>query len=249
MAPDVDVPTDAALSQALARAAELDAALMRAIDAAHFRPYDDSDRISASVAAAQVALEHGRALRVLVADGLPTSALSLMRLQHEALMRALWLLHAASDLAISKLSAPLSREAETAAGKLPMMADMLKQLSQQPAAAQPLALLQTFKDHNAAALNSFVHGGIHALQRQAKGYPVALVVNALRSCNGLMFLTAMMLAVLTGRQALVHAVSQLQAIFAEDLPPPLPHASPGQPPTAAAHAASGAAHPAKTTTN
>lgn len=219
-----------ALVKALARADELDAALMHAIDAEHFRPYDDSDRISASVSAAQVALEHGRALRVLVAEGLPTSALSLMRLQHEALVRALWLLYAASDLAISKLSAPLTKAAQSAAGKLPMMADMLKQLSQQPAAALPLSGLLAFKDNNAAALNSFVHGGIHALQRQAQGYPMPLVVSALRHCNGLMLMTAMMLAVLTGRQALVHAVSQLQATFADELPPVLPHASPGQDP-------------------
>lgn len=82
---------------------------MRAIVAEHFRPFDESDRIGASVSAAQMALEHGRALRVLVADGLPTSALSLMRLQHEALVRALLLLYAASDLAIDMLSAPLSK--------------------------------------------------------------------------------------------------------------------------------------------
>ncbi len=207
---------------------------MRAIGAEHYRPFNDSDRIGASVSAAQVVLEHGRALRVLLADGQPTSALSLMRLQHEALVRALWLLYAASDLAVDTLSAPLSKEVESAARSLPMMAEMLKQLGQKPAAAQALIGLQAFKDNNAATLNSFVHGGIHALQRQAQGYPVALIVGALRNCNGLMAMTAMMLAVLTGRQALVHVVSQLQATFTGDLPPVFPHASPGheQPPAA-----------------
>lgn len=219
-----------ALSRALARADELDAALMCAIDAAHFRAYDDSARITASISAARVALEHGRALRVLVADGLPTAALGLMRLQHEALTRALWLLYAADDTAIAKLAAPLSKEAEAAAGKLPMMADMLKQLATKPAAAKALIGLLAFKDNNAAALNSYVHGGIHALQRQAQGYPTPLIVGALRNCNGLMVMTTMMLAVLTGRQPLVHAVSLLQATFAEDLPPVLPHAPLGQEP-------------------
>ncbi|MEY4764044.1 MAG: hypothetical protein RI907_717 [Pseudomonadota bacterium] len=220
--------TAEALTIALARADELDDALMRAIDVDHFRPYDASDRISASVSAAAVALAHGRAVRVLVAEGLPTSALSLMRLQHEALVRAFWLLYAANDLAISKLSAPLTKEAESAAGKLPMMAEMLKQLSSHPAAAQALIGLLAFKDNNAAALNSFVHGGIHALQRQAQGYPVPLIVGALRNCNGLMVMAAMMLAVLTGRQALVHAVAKLQATFADELPLVSPHASLGQ---------------------
>lgn len=226
--------TPQVLARALARADELDEALMRAIDAAHFRAYDDSARIAASVSAATVALEHGRALRVLVADGLPTAALSLMRLQHEALTRALWLLYAADDTAIAKLAAPLTKETEAAAGKLPMMADMLKQLGTKPAAAKALIGLLAFKDNNAAALNSYVHGGIHALQRQAQGYPAPLIVGALRNCNGLMVMTAMMLAILTGRQPLVHAVSLLQATFAEDLPPVLPQAttaaSPGQEP-------------------
>lgn len=212
----------ATLAYALARADELDEALMAAIDAASYRPFDDSDRISASVAAAGVALEHGRALRVLVADGLPTAALSLLRLQHEALTRTVWLLYAATDSAIAKLSAPLTKEAEAAAGKLPMLADMLKQLADKPGAAQPLIGLLAFKDNNAAALNSFVHGGIHALTRHAQGYPVPLLVGTLRNCNGLMVMAAMMLAVLTGRQPLVRGVGLLQAQFAADLPPPLP---------------------------
>lgn len=47
-----------------------------------------------------VALEHGMSLRALMAMGLPTSAVGLMRLQFEALTRAMWLQYAASDLAI-----------------------------------------------------------------------------------------------------------------------------------------------------
>lgn len=225
---------DAELARVLRRADELDEALMRAIDAAHFRPHDDSARIAVCISAASVALEHGRALRVLVADGLPTAALSLMRLQHEALTRALWLLYAADDAAIGKLSAPLTKEAELAAGKLPMMADMLRQLGTKPAAAMALTGLQAFKVNNAAALNSYVHGGIHALQRQAQGYPVPLIVGALRNCNGLMVMAAMVLAMLTGRQPLVRAVSQFQATFADALPPLLSPAAPAAPTAAAA---------------
>jgi len=211
-----------ALGQALARADVLDEALMVAIVAEQYRPYDGSARISASVSAACVALEHGRALRVLVAQGLPTAALSLLRLQHEALTRAVWLLYAATDLAVDKLAAPLSKETEAVANKLPMLADMLKQLSDKPAAAQPLLGLQAFKDNNAAALNSFVHGGIHALQRHAQGFPEPMVIAALRNCNGLHLMAGMMLAVLAGSQPIVRRVSRLQVEFAADLPPPLP---------------------------
>lgn len=221
------------LGQALTRADQLDNALMGAIVADQYRPYDGSARISASVSAACVALEHGRALRVLVAQGLPTAALSLLRLQHEALTRAVWLLYAATDLAVEKLAAPLSKETEAAANKLPMMADMLKQLADKPAAAQALIGLLAFKSNNAAALNSFVHGGIHALHRHARGFPEPLLIGALCNCNGLILMAGMMLAVLAGSQPMVRRVSRLQVEFAADLPPPLPtHAcadgAPGQ---------------------
>lgn len=215
-------PELAALGQALARADDLDEALMAAIAAERYQPYDGSARISASVSAACVALEHGRAHRVLLAQGLPTAALSLLRLQHEALTRAVWLLYAATDLAVDKLAAPLSKETEAAANKLPMLADMFQQLAAKPAAAQPLLGLQAFKDNNAAALNSFVHGGIHALHHHAQGFPEPILIGALRNCNGLILMTGMMLAVLVGSQPIVRRVSSLQVEFAADLPAPLP---------------------------
>ncbi|MBN8503076.1 MAG: hypothetical protein J0L58_01250 [Burkholderiales bacterium] len=221
--PDTDL---AVLERALQRADLLDQALMQALDAENYRPFDQSDRISTSVAAASLAIEHGRAMRVLVAEGMLTAALSLLRVQHEALVRAVWLLYAASDLAISKLTAPLSKDAEAAANRLPMMADMLKQLDDKPQATVPLIALRAFKDNNAPALNSFVHGGIHALTRSRSGYPVPLLIAALRNGNGLMLMAVMMLAILAGRQPLVHAVSQLQASFSADLPPPMPTTEP-----------------------
>ncbi|MBW0172135.1 MAG: hypothetical protein KXJ61_18100 [Hydrogenophaga sp.] len=210
------------LGRALARADELDEAVMAAIAAEQYSPYDGSTRINASVSAACVALEHGRALRVLIAQGLPTAALSLLRLQLEALTRAVWLLYAATDLSVEKLAAPLSKDTEAAANKLPMLADMLKQLAAKPAAAQPLLGLQAFKDNNAAALNSFVHGGIHALHRYTQGFPAPLLIGAVRNCNGLLLMAGMMLAVLAGNQPMVRRVSRLQVEFAADLPPSLP---------------------------
>lgn len=209
-----------ALTVALERSERLDDALMSAINASNFVPFDDSNRISASVAAACVALEHGRAHRLLIAQGFPTAAFGLLRLQHEALTRALWLLYAASDVAIEKLSAPLSAEAEAAAGKLPMLATMLKELEGKgPAPA--MASLLAFKANNSAALNSFVHGGIHALQRHAQGYPLPLVITSLHHGNGLLLMTTMMLAVLAGSQDNVRRVSKLQIEHADILPAPL----------------------------
>ena len=110
-----------------------------------------------------------------------------------------------------------------------MMAEMLKQLANEPKAAQALMGLQAFKTNNSPALNSYVHIGIHALQRQATGYPVAVVQGVLRNSNGLLLMTAMSLAVLSGQQPQVGRIVQLQleAVFSGVLPERLPNTSAG----------------------
>ena len=135
----IQAPDTQAVGAALQRAQALDDALMAVLNAPVYRPYDNAKRINTSVAAASVALEHARAVRVLMADDLPTSALSLMRLQHEALTRAVWSLYAASDAELDKLTAPLSKEAESAANRLPMLAI----LAGNPATGKRIAPLQT----------------------------------------------------------------------------------------------------------
>jgi len=49
-----------------------------------------------------VAFEHAESVKVLIASGNFTSALGLVRLQYEALVRAMWLLYSASDIAVSR---------------------------------------------------------------------------------------------------------------------------------------------------
>jgi len=218
-------PDTRALNAALQRAQALEAAILAALNTPDYRPYNNSPRISTSVAAASVAFEHGQAVRALIAQDMVTSALSLMRLQHEALTRAVWAFYAATDLAIDKLNAPLSKDAEAVANKLPMMNDMLKAIQGKAPDAATLGLL-AFKDNNAAALNSFVHVGIHALQRHAQGYPLPLVLQAIHNGNGLQVMAAMMLAVLTGNPITTKRIGALQREFADCLPSPLPQAAP-----------------------
>lgn len=216
-------PDDQALNAALQRAQALDDTILAALNTPDYRPYSDSPRISTSVAAASVAFEHGRAVRALIAQDMVTSALSLIRLQHEALTRAVWAFYAATDLAIDKLSAPLSKDTEAVANKLPMLNDMLKAIQGKAPEAATLGLL-AFKDNNNAALNSFVHGGIHALQRHTQGYPLPLVRQAIHNGNGLQLMAAMMLAVLTNNPVTTRRIGALQAEFVDCLPSPLPQA-------------------------
>ena len=205
------------LDRLLERSEALELAIIDLLDADGYQVYDDSARIAASHAAGSVSLEHSQGLRMLIGEGLPTSGVSLMRLQHEALTRAVWLLYAASDDAVTKLVTPLTPAAEKVANKLPMLAEMLGAIAGKapPAATQ---MLVQFKDVHAPALNSFVHGGIHPLQRHAEGYPVPLLVQVVQSSNGLLTGTGMLLAILSGNAVVAKQMAGIQPAFADCLP-------------------------------
>ena len=205
------------LDRILHRSDALESAIVDLLGGDGYRVYDDSTRIAASFAACSVSLEHAQALRTMIREGLPTSGVSLMRLQHEALTRAVWLLYAASDDAVTKLVTPLTPAAEKVANKLPMLAEMLGAIAGKapPAATQ---MLVQFKDVHAPALNSYVHGGIHPLQRHTEGYPVPLLIQAVLSSNGLLTGTGMLLAILSGNPGVAKRMAGIQPAFADCLP-------------------------------
>lgn len=206
------------LEQMLLRSDALHERLNELLDEAEF---DGSARGEAALGMCVVAMEHGTALRALMALGLPTSAVSLMRLQFEALIRSMWLIHAASDAAIEKLSAPLTLEAEQAAKNLPSAKEMIDQIGKRVGQGVPAAahgMLAQFKDVSWTAMNSFVHGGIHPLRRSADGFPVHLALQVLRNSNGLSTMTGMTMAVLTGDDAIAKPMSKIQPAFADCLP-------------------------------
>jgi hypothetical protein len=156
------------LGRLLDRSRDLESEVHRILGGDTLQLFDDSPRTIVALSAAQTSLEHGTALRVLLAQPLPTAGISMMRLQHEALARSAWLLYAASDEQIDRLVAPLDAAAEKAAAKLPMAKSMLDEIvGKAPHGA--VEMLTHFKDVNAPALHSFVHGGIHAIQRGLTG--------------------------------------------------------------------------------
>jgi hypothetical protein len=206
------------LERMLRRSDDLHERLLALLDDAEF---DGSLRGEAAFGMCFVALEHGTALRAVMALGLPTSAVSLMRLQFEALTRAMWLIYAASDQAIAKLLAPLTQESEQAAKNLPSASDMIEQIGKRVDQGVPSAayqMLAQFKDVSWHAMNSFVHGGIHPLRRSAEGFPVQLALQVLRNSNALATMTGMALALLTGDEAITKPMSKIQPEFADCLP-------------------------------
>jgi hypothetical protein len=205
------------LKSLLERSSTLDATLAQLLGAEAYEIYDDSPRIVGSASACSASWDHGKGLRVLIGSDLPTPAIGLMRLQYEALTRGVWLFYAANDTEVDKLTAALTPDAEKAANKTPMLAGMLAAIDGKAPAAATLMLKQ-FKDVMASALNSYVHGGIHAIRRQSEGHPEPLLMQVVTSSNALLTMSAMMLAILSGDAAMAKKMSQIQPMFADCLP-------------------------------
>lgn len=155
---------------------------------------------------------------MLIVSGNFTSAVGLLRLQYEALVRAMWLLYAASDTAVEKLSVELTHERARKSEKITMLSEMLRKLEGN-APAEALDMLLEFKEYSWKPLSSFVHGGIHAINRHSKGYPVTLLEQALRASNGVSLMVGMLLVILSGDLTQNKKIQKIQREFTDCLPP------------------------------
>jgi hypothetical protein len=200
----------------LDRSEKLDLAVWTALPDPYL-PATSSPRHDASLAAAMMAVEQGRACRLLFSQGMHTTGIAVTRLHFEALCRSVWLLYAASDEEVGWGTAALTLEAAKEANDLTMAAKMVELLAGK---APPMAVqtLTNFKDANLKALHQFVHAGFHPLKRTLDGYPEPLLAGILRNCNGLVVATGAMLATLAGRQDVMGAMARLQTEFADCLP-------------------------------
>lgn len=183
-------------------------------------PFEGLIRFRTSTVAGSLALEHGAGVRALLALQLGVSAAVLLRAQYEATLRAVWVCYCAKDDEVSLLSGELSSEANRRASGLPQASEMLLSLEGSGPSA-PAQALRNFRTHSWAALNSFVHAGLHSLNRHENGVPRPVIEGALRSSNGLNVIAAMQCAVSSGSQALVREVGKAQSEFADCLPAPV----------------------------
>jgi hypothetical protein len=180
-------------------------------------PYP-GERFSVAMDATEIAFEHASGVRNLAETALGSSAAALLRIQFEALTRGMWILYAATETDIGTLRGPLNVETQKAANKLPMLAEMLKALEKvgPPTAIRPLLEL---KEKSAGPMNSFVHSGVHSLQRQRQGFPILLLDQVVRNSNGLNTICGMLAAVLSGNAKCVAQVKDIQSRFESALPP------------------------------
>lgn len=182
-----------------------------------FHPGRDSDRSRVSKIMCAISFEHAESVKILVANGNLTSAVGLFRLQYEAFVRAMWLLNAASDIAVSKLAAELTKDSAKKADQLPMLSEMLKNLEGKIPKEVYEQLLE-IKEYSWKALSSYIHGGLHAVHRHSRGYPSILIEQALKQSNGIALMTGMLCVILSGDPSLKGRISSIQQEYAACLP-------------------------------
>lgn len=175
--------------------------------------YDNSPRIISSRTLCGVAFEHSESVRILITTRNFTSSLAVLRMQYEALVKAIWALYAASETSITKLQSNLNPEDAKWADKIPLLGELLVELEGK-APALALGPLKEFKEYSWKPLSSYIHGGVHAITRHGKGYPIELLDQAVRSSNSLQVMTGMMLVILSGDAKQQGRISRIQQRFA-----------------------------------
>jgi hypothetical protein len=146
-----------------------------------------------------VAIEHAESLRLLLREKCTTSAISILRIQFETFVRAVWLLHAASESHVSTIMNTETLLDEKKANGLPMLSEMINQLE----GNAPDAAVEMIKEFKAASwryLSSHIHGGYYALQLHGRGIPPEHVDEILKMSNALLTLTGIVLSALSLNQ-------------------------------------------------
>ena len=205
------------LSALLERSEEFDAAIQTCFPEGGLVLARSTERHELVAVACQLSIEHALTLRMAFGALAPNSGAAVLRLQYEALLRAAWLLFAASPAQVEKLSGVLDLQSEQAAKSLPGYLDMLEAVVKKA----PLGLsspLVEFNQYSRHALNSFVHGGIHPLHRARTGFPAEMAATLVRFSNGLAHFAYRMLASLSGSQRRMDRVTHLYANFKDCVP-------------------------------
>lgn len=124
---------------------------------------EESARVRLSATLAVTSMQFAAGVRVLCGESLVLPASGALRSQFEALVRAVWALHRATDNQIARLSADPNRETQQSSKNIPLANEMLSELEKFPQLANLLVALREFKDSSWIPLNSYVHAGIHAI--------------------------------------------------------------------------------------
>lgn len=181
-----------------------------------------TQRQAICMAYCKAALEHAVSQRVLIEEGLHGTALSLIRLHFETLIRAAWVLYGASDEWLGKFAAPVPPGDLTEPQMGPPIPAMLDTIGVVvPEAARELRRI----NETVKVMHSFVHGGVHLVVHALRGYPAEKLVAVLQNRNLLLLMLANVIVGASQKNELRGAVRGLMGSHANCMPPTSPHQS------------------------
>jgi hypothetical protein len=164
--------------------------------------YSDERRLTLPLAYLNLSLDHHRAIIVLMKGQLYGSALALVRLVFEAMIRAHWIAKCASDAQVDQV-------AQDDDFKFPKINDMAKSVDQtySDQNAEPLTFFQQAKKDAWKATNSYTHSGLLQLARQFSGdriearYPEEDLVSGLNASTASVLMLGYLVARISGQEA------------------------------------------------
>lgn len=171
-----------------------------------------------TISMCDLVLEHGQSLRILVRHGHLASAIALLRVQLDAVIRVVWVHFAADDQWV--------QEAMTFQPQGPFkdpthnltMTDLLDGI-ERDAPAELHRQLAEFKNAAWPALNSYVHSGIWPVAQRLAGDEIRGAIQTLRNSCGLTGMAAMIVATYTGTSVQTVSMKLLQLRHKDCLPP------------------------------
>ncbi|NOT66971.1 MAG: hypothetical protein HOP04_01360 [Methylophilaceae bacterium] len=204
--------TKSNLATTLNRSNELHAIIMHEV---YLVDHDRSIRSVLTKSLSGISLEHSNSIMLLMTANNYTTAVSLLRLQYEAVARAMWTHLAAKDSFLAKYAAPT--DITKLPPDFPTITEMIEQISKGQVKG-PGEMLSSFKEATWSGMNSYVHNGFLPIERFLNGYPEALLIQIVQGSNALNIMVAMVLARMSGDYSLVSLVKQLQIDYKDSLP-------------------------------
>jgi hypothetical protein len=166
-----------------------------------------SHRLDLAFVLCILALEHGDSVLALIRSN-PSSALALVRLQYEVLVRALWVKYAATDHAVEKAVRGVPEGTTKEPDIFPTITDALASLVGK-APLNAIGPLTELKNGAWGAMNSYAHGSLRPIIRARNGYQPELLSQTLEISNTMQQIASMLLAECTGDNELLMRVALL----------------------------------------
>lgn len=165
----------------------------------------------------RAALEHATSQRALIGIGNNGTALALMRLHFETVVRAVWVLEGAKDAWLEEFASPVAPGDLNEPQLGPPIPSMLDAIAlKTPDMARELRKLYS----TVKVMHSFVHGGAHLVVHALRGYPPDKLVDVLRNRNLLTLMLCNVMVVASQKRELQGAVGRLSTVHAGCMPPP-----------------------------